>query len=538
MTAILSIALALSLTALSTFAFLYFQMRGRLKHYADIQDLEAYRAECEQDAAKAVAAKKTDAAEATRLNGLIAKQKQQIVQYKAVLGDFKSAAELRQHVQNEQNRLGELRLFVGDFETAATLQAQIATQRQAVANAQQELEKTASAIGLVASASEIAAKIEYSQNYLDQLKKEVEAIEETRELQTFGFYQPKYSFDSSERYQAQLEKIRGKQKAMLKAKSAATCVIDWTVDGSRAEGKKMVDQQIKLTLRAYNGECDAAISKVKYNNATAMETRINRAFEQISKLGKAKHINLSEAYHKLKLQELYLVHEHLEKKQEEKEEQRRIREQLREEEKVVKEIEQAQTAAERDEALALRALERARQELALETGKQTATMQALVAKLEGQLSEALDRKAKAIARAQLTKSGHVYVLSNIGSFGEGVYKIGMTRRLEPLERVYELGDSSVPFYFDVHSLIYSENAPQLECQLHRYFAARRVNKVNLRREFFRVSLPEIMAAVKELHAEVTFVTEHAAEQYRKTMAMEAEGAPLQVVCDEAELQSA
>jgi hypothetical protein len=300
----------------------------------------------------------------------------------------------------------------------------------------------------------------------------------------------------------------------------------------------MVDQQIKLMLRAFNGESDAAIVKVKYNNATAMEGRISRAFDQINKLGKTKQAFVANEYLQLKLQELYLVHEHQERKQEEKEEQRRIREQLREEERVAKEIEVAKATAEKDEALALRALEKARQELALEGGKQTTAMQQLIAKLESQLSEALDRKAKAIARAQLTKSGHVYVLSNIGSFGEQVYKIGMTRRLEPLDRVYELGDSSVPFYFDVHALIYSENAPQLENRLHKYFAARRVNKVNLRREFFRVSLPEIMQAVKELHAEVTFVTEHAAEQYRKTVAMEAEAVPLHLVQQDAELQSA
>ncbi|WP_428308884.1 DUF4041 domain-containing protein [Lacipirellula sp.] len=291
-------------------------------------------------------------------------------------------------------------------------------------------------------------------------------------------------------------------------------------------------------LRAFNGECDAAISKVKYNNAAALETRIERAFDQINKLGKTKRITLSSAYQQLKLQELYLSHEYQEKKQEEKEQQRQIREQLREEEKVAREIEQVQAAAEKDEAVALRALEKARAELAHETGKQTAAMQALVHKLETQLSDALDRKAKAIARAQLTKSGHVYVLSNIGSFGEGVYKIGMTRRLEPLERVEELGDSSVPFYFDVHALIYSENAPQLENQLHRYFAARRVNKVNLRREFFRVTLAEIREAVKELHAEVTFVTEHQAEQYRKTLAIDVEACPLHVVADEVALQSA
>jgi len=538
METILLIAFALAATAALTFAFLYLQMRGKLKHFAEIQDLEEYKAKCEQDAAKAMAAKDAASAETNRLNGHIGQQKQHILQYKKVLGDFKSATELKHHVDVERNRVDQLRATVGDFETAQSLQAHLESQRQKIADSQRELERSAQAIGMVASASEIAAKIEYSRNYLEQLKCDVEAVEEAKELQAFGFYRPRYNFDSSDRYQTQLSKIRDKQKGMLKAKSAATCDIEWSVEGSRAEGKKMIDQQIKLMLRAFNGECDAAISKVKFNNATNLETRINRGFEQINKLGKTKQVFLANAYHQLKLQELYLVHEYQEKKHEEKEEQRLLREQLREEEKVAREIELVQERAEKDEAVALRSLEKARQELTMESGKQSSAMQALIAKLEAQLSDALDRKAKAIARAQLTKSGHVYILSNIGSFGEGVYKIGMTRRLEPLERVYELGDSSVPFYFDVHAMVYCENAPQLENQLHRFFADRRVNKVNLRREFFRVSLPEIMGAVKELHGEVTYVTEHAAEQYRKTVAMENEAVPLQVVHDDVELQSA
>ena len=140
-------------------------------------------------------------------------------------------------------------------------------------------------------------------------------------------------------------------------------------------------------------------------------------------------------------------------------------------------------------------------------------------KLERELATAIDRKAKSIARAQLTRSGHVYVLSNIGSFGEGIYKIGMTRRLEPLERVNELGDSSVPFRFDVHALIYTEDAPRLENALHEEFAARRVNRINLRREYFRVALEEIMAAVERHHGIVTFVTKPTAEEYRKSSAI-------------------
>ena len=123
------------------------------------------------------------------------------------------------------------------------------------------------------------------------------------------------------------------------------------------------------------------------------------------------------------------------------------------------------------------------------------------------------------------RRGHVYVLSNIGSFGEGIYKIGMTRRLEPLERVYELGDASVPFRFDAHAVIYSENAPKLENDLHEEFAARRVNRMNLRRECFRVSLEEIMAAVEKHHGTVTFVTKPEAEEYRKSNAMRAREQP-------------
>ncbi|MEQ9074536.1 MAG: GIY-YIG nuclease family protein [Sandaracinaceae bacterium] len=124
-----------------------------------------------------------------------------------------------------------------------------------------------------------------------------------------------------------------------------------------------------------------------------------------------------------------------------------------------------------------------------------------------------------MARAQLTRSGHVYVISNLGSFGEGVYKIGMTRRLEPLIRVKELGDASVPFSFDVHAMIYSEDAPALERALHVEFDGRRVNRVNTRKEFFRVSLAEVRKAVAKHHGVITFVTVAEAEEYWKTVAI-------------------
>jgi len=316
--------------------------------------------------------------------------------------------------------------------------------------------------------------------------------------------------------------VRDQQKAMVKSEQATHCPQQWTVDGSTAKGRKMVKEHAKLMLRAFNGECDAAIGKVKYDNVNNLETRIERSFDAINKLGESKQLWITREYLNLKLQELYLVHEHREKVQAEREEQRRIKEQMREEEKALKEIEKARKEAEEQEATKTKALEKARQELAQSQGEQTERLKAIVDRLEAELKDALERKAKAIARAQLTRSGHVYVLSNIGSFGQGVYKIGMTRRFEPLDRVKELGDASVPFPYDVHAMIYSEDAPTLEHALHEHFASRRMNLANLRREFFHVTLEEIREAVERNFGLVTFRTMPDAEEYRRTVANRAE----------------
>ena len=305
---------------------------------------------------------------------------------------------------------------------------------------------------------------------------------------------------------------------MITNDTAVTCSAQWTVEGSAAKGKKMVREQMKLMLRAFNGESDAAIAKVKYNNAASLETRIKRALVAVNKLGAPKQTTISGEYADLKLSELYLAHEYQEKLQEERETQRRLREELKEAEKAERELEKAVSQAESEEAKFALALQTAQDQVREATGKQLDKLEQLVGKLQNELADAIDRKVKATARAQLVKSGHVYVPSNVGSFGEGVHKIGMTRRFEPLERVKELGDASVPFYFDVHAMIYSEDAPRLEALLHREFESRRVNQVNLRREYFRVTLDEIRRAVAKHHGIVTFVLEPEAEECRKTLA--------------------
>jgi len=351
----------------------------------------------------------------------------------------------------------------------------------------------------------------------EKLLKEISILEEDLDFISYGVYKPHFDFDTSEKYKEKITEIRQQQKALIKNKTAAMCPVNWEVSGSKREGRKMTNRNIKLMLRAFNNECDAATLKVKWNNAEKMEQRIIKAFEAINKMGEPNRIDITRDYLNLKLKELFLAHEYEEKRYEEKEEQRRIRKQIREEEKVQKEIEKAQKEAEDEEARSQKALEKARKEIEEATGEKLYKLGEQIALLEQQLKEAQEKKERAISRAQLTKSGHVYVISNIGSFGEDVYKIGLTRRLEPLDRVRELGDASVPFRFDVHAMIFSENAPELENKLHQIFDANRLNLVNKRKEFYHATLEEIEKVVKENHGEIEFTKIAEAREYRETL---------------------
>ncbi|RZJ95351.1 MAG: DUF4041 domain-containing protein, partial [Hymenobacter sp.] len=207
--------------------------------------------------------------------------------------------------------------------------------------------------------------------------------------------------------------------------------------------------------------------------------------------------------------------------QQERDEQRRIREQMREEEAAQRELEKAKLEAEREAKRDAEALARARLDYEKAKGPEQQRMLERIAELERRVAEDLE-KQRAISQAQLTRTGHVYVISNIGSFGEGVYKLGMTRRLVPQDRIDELGDASVPFEFDVHAIIRTSDAPALESALHRTFTDRRVNRINERKEFFRVSLEEIASAVRKHHGEFELTQLAEAAEYRKTLALQEE----------------
>jgi hypothetical protein len=340
---------------------------------------------------------------------------------------------------------------------------------------------------------------------LERLEQQVAIYDEKLAFAELGIYEPHFEFSDSEVYKAQILTVRQRQKVMLSAKIATTCPADWTVDGSRSKGQTMVDRQTRLTMRAFNNECQAAIANARWNNAAAMQKRIINAANQINGANASMRLEITKDYILLKIEELHLTHEYREKLKAEKDERVERARAEREEKKFLAEAE----AAEREERRYQALLERARREIGVD--------QSRIAELERALGEAHATSERARAMAQLTKSG-LYIISNIGSLGDDVVKIGLTRRLDPDDRVRELGDASVPFSFDTHAIIYSEQAPALEAALHREFHDRRINASNMRKEFFCVSPEEVEAAVKRLAPEANFFKDREAQEWHETLA--------------------
>jgi hypothetical protein len=366
-----------------------------------------------------------------------------------------------------------------------------------------------------ASESESSASAEK----LNSLKNQIKIYQEDLTLIEYGFYKKHYDYDISARFKDAIETVREKQKALISSERAVQGDKEWKINGSDSEGAKMIKRLEKLMLRAFNGDSDSIISNISWSNADKMETKLDTAFSTVNKLAESYRISLTRDYYKLKLDELRLTFEYQLKLKAEKEEQRRIQEQIREEERAQKEIDRALKEAGDEEERYSKALDRAKKEIGLASGAELDKLTEKLRLLEVQLAEAQANKQRAISRAQLTKSGHVYVISNIGSFGENRFKIGMTRRLEPMDRIKELGDASVPFEFDVHAIIYTEDAPSFEAKLHEHFDRRRINKVNERKEFFEVTIEEIEAVVKKYHATIEIIKEPEAKDYRQTLVL-------------------
>lgn len=367
---------------------------------------------------------------------------------------------------------------------------------------------------LMENIAKAASDLRQIYDSVESRKKQIINLDEQIMLQEFGLYEPRFKFCTAEEYKVQLAVIREKQKNAIKNKMATTGSPNWSLNGSTAQGQKMLKDVQKLLLRAFNSECDELVDKLKYNNYPQSVKKIMTSWETISKLGAAISISITTYYRDLKFEELSLALEYQQKKQAEKEEQKELRESLREQARLQKELEDERKKLEKEQSHYQNAFQKILQQIESFKDSDDAYLLAKKTEIEARLTEITTAITQIDYRQANQKAGYVYVISNVGSFGEGVYKIGMTRRLDPIERIDELSDASVPFNFDVHAMIFSEDAPKLEAALHNAFSDKKVNMVNTRREFFNVTLDEIKSVIKKNYDKTAEFADVAdAEQY-------------------------
>lgn len=309
-----------------------------------------------------------------------------------------------------------------------------------------------------------------------------------------------------------LKAARDRAREMTKSGRAADC--DYVEANRRSTA-------IEFVLDAFNGKVDTILSAVRHDNLGTMQEKIRDAYTLVNHNGRAfRNARIEPEYLATRLEELKWAVTAQELKLRDREEQRVLKERIREEERAQREYERAMKEAEKEEDALRRAMEKVRREVDKASDEQKAKYEEQLRELTAKLVQAEEKNQRALSMAQQTKAGHVYVISNVGSFGEDVYKIGMTRRLEPRDRVRELGDASVPFEFDVHALIPCNDAPALELALHKRFLQRQVNKVNPRKEFFRVSLAEIRGEVEQLSAAVSWSMTAECREFRESQSIE------------------
>ncbi len=362
-----------------------------------------------------------------------------------------------------------------------------------------------------------AAALESLKSQILEARRLLVATEDSALLQEVGVYQYRHPLTDAVTYEKKLAAIDADIKAMIKKDGGAVLAnTNWTVNGSVAEGRVMTRDFSKLMLRAFNAEADNLVRGLKPYKLDGALDRLKKVAETIERLGKTMNIRISASYYQLRIRELELTADFLQKQAEEKEVERVAREHLREERKVQQEI-----ARERDR------LEKERQhhanvlEALIAKGDEIGT-----ARVREQL-DAIDTNMKSVDyRAANIRAGYVYVVSNIGSFGERMVKVGMTRRLEPMDRIRELSDASVPFNFDVHALFFSGDAVGIERTMHERLANVQVNVVNRRREFFQVAPSEVKVHLSELAGELLQFQEiPEAIEYRQCLRIKSEGDP-------------
>lgn len=310
--------------------------------------------------------------------------------------------------------------------------------------------------------------------------------------------------------------LRSKEDEMIKNGEAVKITMP-------SREKKFLNNQSKQILRCFNSEVTALLSSVTFKNVDSVRTKISRSYETANKIFADDGVQITHEYVSAKLEELSLIYAQIVKEEEEREQRKAIREQMVEEEKVRREIEREKAKIDKETTQFSNEVKKLMGYLQKSSNDVERQLYVdKISELEAKIKSLEKDKENVLQREQNTRAGFVYIISNIGSFGEGVYKIGMTRRLDPMERISELSSASVPFVFDVHAMIFSDDAPALEACLHQTFRDYQVNRVNNKKEFFRVDLDQIKEIVKQNHnATVQFIDIPDAAEYRETLRIEA-----------------
>lgn len=434
-------------------------------------------------------------------------------------------SEIKEKLEEKQKELDNIQQTLDDLETQriAEVDEKIKDRKEELDNLDSTYEKlTQEKNAELDKSIEEKRKQEMNLKYeIRKLKDELIFTTDEVNLQSYGLYEPKYPFMNATAYKEKLDEIRKKQKELVKNGTATTNNPNLKLDNDLKKGQKMVKDTQKQILRTFNTECDMVISKVRHSNYENSKKRIHKSYEQLNKLNNHIGINIRGQYLNLKLEELQLAYDYDVKKEEEREALREAREKEKEEKKLQKKLEKERKKFERENETITSEIEEAKAKMAQAAAEERSKLEVEIAKLQAALDKNNEEVKKINEWQETPGAGYVYIISNIGSFGEEVFKIGVTRRDNPEERIRELSSASVPFKYDSHVFIFSKNAYDLENELHQRFDNRRVNKVNNRKEFFRITMDEVKKIVEENKGAVhSFVEVPEAEEYRETLMIE------------------
>jgi Meiotically Up-regulated Gene 113 (MUG113) protein/uncharacterized protein DUF4041 len=337
-----------------------------------------------------------------------------------------------------------------------------------------------------------------------------------------GLPPPNFKVDDDEDLKSAIRDIRSKQYRLIDLNDATRSLSNWEWFGSKSDGNTLIQNYNKLMVGALNAEVDMARSKMRHGSFDTAINKLEASVKALEKLAETVHVEISPEYLLAKEEELKIWHADLLRRHEEKEARKHQKALLREQNQTLgrgsNDDEEDEEVANELEACA-KELARARELARQIAGDDLAKLELKITQIEEEKRELEAKFERATSQAQITRAGYLYVISNIGSFGEGICKIGMTRRLEPMDRVVELGDASVPYRFDVHTLAFVEDAPRLEKEIHRALSGNRVNRENHRKEFFHVSPEDAKAVMSDLGIKSSWFYDCEAKEYRESELM-------------------